>query len=476
MKIIGRTKEQLILDKLLISHQAEFAVIYGRRRVGKTFLVRQHLNDQIVFDFSGAFEVELDLQLDNFFSEYLRCTKGKKETNPPTSWQQAFLYISNFLKSLRRKGKIVVFIDEIAWLDTPKSGFMAAFEYFWNQHGSKMDNLLLVACGSAASWIQRKLLKAKGGLYNRVTKRINLQPFTLAETEAYCKHHNIKLTRYQIIQLYMVMGGIPFYLKELTSGKSVVQLIDEICFSPDGLLADEYEQLYYSIFKNPEDHIAIIEALANKPNGLVRNDVIKFSGLPDGGSFTRPLKNLIACGFISGFTPFGKKKKDMVYRLIDLYSLFYLKFIQGKVSNQPNKWQTLKGESSYIAWSGYAFENICMIHVPQIHKSLGIGGVYTQVSSWKFKGNKELSGAQVDLVIDRNDGIVHLCEAKFTQNEFIISKNYIANLRHKRTAFEHTTKTKKAVVTSLLTTYPAVKNAYYLEEVHSEVSMEDLFL
>lgn len=337
------------------------------------------------------------------------------------------------------------------------------------------DLVLLIACGSAASWIKKKLLKSKGGLYNRVTRRIKLQPFNLHETELFCRQKNLKFTRYYIIQLYMAMGGIPFYLNELYAGKSVPQLIDEICFAPTGLLYDEYEQLYYSLFKNAANHVAIIEALARHPYGLLRNQLVQQSGLPDGGTFTRALDELLESGFILKYSPFRKKQKDSIYRLIDLYSLFYLRFIKGNTAGQANTWQKLSAESSFAAWSGYAYENICMLHTPQILWKLGLSGTITQVASWHHKGDDEMPGAQIDLLIDRKDGFINLCEAKFSNKEFVITKDYAAQLRRKRLVFEHVTKTKKSAVTTLLTTYPAIQNKYYLEEIHSEVSMEDLF-
>ena len=472
----GREKEIAIFDKLLKSTHPEFLVVYGRRRVGKTYLIRQYTRSRMVFDFTGAYEMDMYTQLDNFFAQYLAWTNAKRETIPPKNWATAFRYLAEYLRSIkRRKTKLVVFIDELPWLDTPRSKFVSALEYFWNQHGSKMNNLLLVTCGSTASWMHKKLLKAKGGLYNRVTQRIHLKPFTLSETERYCRKRKLKFTRYQIIQLYMVMGGIPFYLKELTKGKSVNQLIDEICLSPSGLLADEYEQLYHSLFKNAEDHMAIIEALGSRPNGIVRNDLVQLSGLIDGGTFNRALTDLVDSGFVEGFRPFGKKKKDTVYKLVDLYTLFYIKYIRGNVSERSNTWESLSSGNSYTAWSGYAYENVCMAHIDQILAALGIGGMHVAISSWRFRGDETLGGAQVDLLIDRKDGLIHLCEAKFTRKEFAISKDYISKLRHKRSAFEYATKTKKQVVTSLFTTYPAIQNKYYLEEVHSEVNMDSLF-
>ena len=476
MDVVGRKKELEKLDSLMISGEPEFLAIYGRRRIGKTFLIREYFKSHIVLDFSGAFEAEYDLQLDNFFSEYTRCTKNKREQIPPENWRTVFNYISDYLYTLSRRKRIVLFIDELPWLDTPRSGFVSALEYFWNQHGSKIKNLIFVVCGSSASWIQNKLIKAKGGLHHRITARINLQPFTLQETELYIKKRKIKLSRYQIVQIYMVMGGVPLYLKELTTGKSATQLIDEIWFSKDGLLSDEYNQLYYSLFSNAENHTAIIEALAAKPNGLVRSDLIRFSGLPDGGTFTRALADLLDCGFISSYKPYKKKKKDTVYRLIDLYSLFYLKYIKDNITGVANQWQAVRNEGSFIAWSGYAYENIWMMHVPQILRALQIFGTSIDVSSWKYRGDDTTPGAQIDLLIERGDDVIHICEAKFSKNEFIITKNYAQDLRRKRSVFEHVTKTKKMIVTTLLTTYPAIRNQYYQDEIHSEVTLEDLFL
>jgi len=476
-RIIGREKELEIIDKLLLSDKAEFLAVYGRRRVGKTFLIRESLKSLIEFSFSGSFEEENPVQLTNFFHEYLRRTGGKKETTPPQNWTIAFSYLTDYLYQLKNpKRKAVVFIDELPWLDTPKSGFIKALEYFWNQYASTMDNILLVVCGSAASWMQQKLFQSKGGLYNRVTKRIKLEPFNLFETEQFCKSRKLKFTRYQIIQLYMAMGGIPFYLNELNQGKSAEQLIDEICFEPTGLLATEYNQLYYSLFKNAGNHVAVIEALASHPYGMLRDELLKKSGLPEGGTFTRTIDDLYESGFITKHQPFDKKKKETVYRLIDLYSLFYLNFIKDNVSNRSNSWQKIASQPRFIAWSGYAFENICLLHINQILIKLGLSGTFMEISSWRHKGNDEIPGAQVDLLINRRDGVINLCEAKFTSNEFIIDKNYIAALRQKRAVFSHVTKTKKTVVTTLITTYPAIRNSYYLEEVHSEATIDDLFV
>ena len=475
IKIIGREKEIDKLNKLLLSNQAEFLAIYGRRRVGKTFLIRQHFRNNLIFDFSGTKDVSITQQLSNFFEEYLKRTKGQRETKIPTSWHDAFKYLASFLTTeseLNPSQKLVVFIDEMPWIDTPKSAFISALEFFWNQHVSKLNNIILIGCGSASSWIRQKLINARGGLYNRVTQRIKLVPFNLHETELFLLERGINLTRYQILELYMAMGGIPFYLNEIEKGKSATQSINEICFSRNGLLHDEYFQLYHSLFKNAENHIKIIETLASKPQGIIRSDLAGDTKISD-GSISRALEELVECDFVSIYQPFVNKKKESIYKLTDLYSLFYLKFIK---ENKGNKgWEQLSNQSSYTAWSGYAFENICMQHIEQIRVALGINGIFSNTSSWKFKGNDALQGTQIDMLIDRADQVINLCEAKFTKDNFTITNSYSAQLKLKKSIFRQITQTKKAIFTTLLTTYPAIQNKYYLEEIENEISMEKLF-
>ena len=473
--IIGRAKEKEKLDKILQSQQAEFLALYGRRRVGKTFLIRQHFKDQLVFDLSGAKQGGKTQQLANFFEEYLERTNGQKIKKAPTSWQQAFSYLAKYLSSFPKNGeKRVVFLDEMPWMDTPKSGFIGALDFFWNQHVSKMDNVLLVACGSATSWIRKKLINARGGLYNRVTHRIKLMPFSLHETELFAQSIGVDLPQYQLLELYMVMGGIPFYLKEIEKGKSVTQLIDEVCFSPQGLLKEEYHQLYHSLFKNAEYHIHIIESLAARPQGMTRADISTSTKINE-AALSNTLTELVECDFISLVQPFLNKKKDAIYKLTDFYSLFYLKFIQPNKGAGSKIWEQLSKQATYTAWSGYAFENICMMHIDQIKFALGISGVYTKHSSWKFKGNDALPGAQIDMVIERADQIIHLCEAKFTKDNYLLTNDYTARLRLRKSIFKQATKTKKAVFTTLLTTYPALQNKYYLGEIASEITMAKLF-
>lgn len=473
--IIGREPEKARLDKIMSSRQPEFLALYGRRRVGKTFLIRQHLKDSIVFDLSGSKEGSKSRQISNFFEEYLVRTQARLETKMPADWHECFKYLARYLAQLPpTEGKYVVFLDEMPWLDTPRSGFVSALEFFWNQHLSRMDQVVLVACGSASSWIRKNLINARGGLYNRVTQRIKLMPFNLHETELFLQSMGLQMPKYQILEIYMAMGGIPFYLKEIEKGKSVPQLIDDICFSRQGLLSEEYGQLYYSLFKNAELHIAIIEALAKRPQGLTRTDIAQATKMNE-SQLSRTLEELEECDFICRYPPFLNLKKEGIFKLTDLYSLFFLKFIQPNQGAAKQVWEQLSKTPAYITWSGYAFENICLQHIDQIKAALGISGVFTQQSSWKFKGNDVLPGAQVDMVIDRADQIIHLCEAKFTKDHYALTQEYADKLRLRKSIFKQATKTKKAIFTTLLTTYPAIKNKHYLEDVDNEIPMERLF-
>ena len=475
IRLVGRENEIEKIDRMLLSGQAEFLAVYGRRRVGKTFLIRQYLKNNLVFDFTGTKDGTKEEQLYNFYEEYLRRATGKKGKQIPSSWQEAFNYLAAYLKSLPvKKQKHVVFIDEMPWLDISRAGFIAALEFFWNQHASNMSNVLLIACGSASSWIKKKLISARGGLYNRVTQRIQLMPFNLYETELFLNSLGAKLPRYQILELYMAMGGIPFYLKEVVKGKSAAQVIDSTCFAKQGLLHTEYAQLYHSLFKNAEQHIAIIEALASRPQGMTRTALSAKTKLSE-GTLSRTLEELAECDFISLYQPLINKRKTAIYKLTDLYSLFYLKFIKPNKKGGRGTWNQLSQLASFTAWSGYAFENICMQHVSQIKKALGISGVYTTTSSWQFAGNDVLPGAQIDMIIDRADQTINLCEAKFTKETFAITKNYAAQLKMKKAIFKQATQTKKVTFITLLTTFPALQNQYYLGEVDNEITMEKLF-
>jgi uncharacterized protein len=470
-KIIGRTAEKEILKKILESPQPEFVAVYGRRRVGKTYLIKQFFDNQFAFYMTGTANVNMAQQLNNFYSAYNQYSKKPLEQTPK-NWFEAFENLRKLLENSTLPTK-VIFIDELPWLDTPRANFIAALEYFWNSYGSSQDNLKLIVCGSAASWMINKLINNRGGLHNRITKRIPLKPFTLKEVELYLQAKQIYLERYQILQIYSVMGGIPYYLNELETGLSSFQNIDKICFSEAGLLRREYQELFYSLFQEAPNYLVIIEALSNKAKGLTRDEIIKTSNISNGGTITKVLEELEVSGFIKKYLPFDKKSKSSLYQLTDPYSLFYHKFIKDSKAMGENTWINLMDSSKYRAWSGYAFEYVCMSHIENIKKALSIQGVYSEISSWVSRNAEK--GTQIDLLIDRKDNVITVCEIKFSNDEYEITKSYANDLRNKLNLFKSESKTRKTLFLAMITTFGVKTNQYSLGLVQNSITMDALF-
>ena len=471
---VGRAKEQEILREALDSKEAEMVAVIGRRRVGKTFLIKETYRENIVFDITGLQHAPLKEQLDNFAFRIGRQAKSKFPVATPTSWLKAFMLLIEYLETLDLAKKKVIFLDELSWLATHKSGFLRGLGFFWNSWAVN-QNVVVVICGSAASWMIKKVVNHRGGLHNRITRRIHLEPFILAETKAYLESRNIHFNHYHIVQLYMAMGGVPHYLKEIRASRSAVQNIDAICFSSLGLLRTEFDNLYSSLFENAENHIKAIRALATSQKGLTRSDIIKASGLSEGGRTTGLLDELIHSGFVSAYYPYGKKKKSKLYRLTDEYSLFYLRFIENKKQEGAGTWQYFSQTQEYKTWSGYAYENVCLKHISQIKKALGITGVYSLSSSFYKKGTASERGTQIDLLIDRNDHVINLAEIKFYNKEFSLTKEDAERLRQKMWVFQEASKTNKQLFLTLITTFGLKHNQYSLGLVQQVLKLEDLF-
>ena len=470
----GREKEQAILKEALESYEAEMVAVIGRRRVGKTYLIKETYKDKIIFDVTGLQNAPLEEQLENFVYRIGKSSNSKFPIATPTSWLRAFMLLIDYLENFDFKEKKVVFLDELSWMATHKSGFLRALGFFWNSWAVN-QNIVVVICGSAASWMIQKVVNHRGGLHNRITKRIFLMPFNLEETQQYLMARNIHFNHFQITQLYMAMGGVPHYLKEINGNKSAVQNIDDICFSKAGILNNEFDRLYPSLFENAENHIAAIRALATSRQGLTRIKIIQIGQLPEGGSTTRLLNELVQSGFISVYNPFGKKKKDVLYRLTDEYSLFYLDFIENQKNEGSGTWQHLSQTQTYKIWSGYAYENLCLKHLLQIKKAIGISGVYSISSSFYKKGTATENGVQIDLLLDRNDQVINIFEIKFHNKEMSLSKKDAEILRKKMWVFEETTRTRKQLFLTFITTFGLKHNQHSLGLVNQVLKLEDLF-
>ena len=472
-KIIGRKQETALLESLKTLDRPAFAAVYGRRRVGKTFLVRSVFSEGFTFSVTGIANVSMSNQLTNFHAALMRHFPEMEDKPVAADWFWSFQNLITGLENLPGEGKKFLFIDELPWFDTPNSGFVPALEHFWNSWASARSDIVLVVCGSAASWMINKLINNTGGLYNRITHRIHLQPFTLAECKSFFLAKSPGYDHYQLLQLYMVFGGIPFYLEAVDISKSATQNINDLCFTQRGLLRAEFKKLYASLFKKSEKHIAIVEALARKAKGMERSELLDAARLPNGGNSTIILNELEESNFIRKYKTFGKRKNKALYQLSDFYSLFYLRFIKNNSPYDEDFWRNGLDRPDIRAWSGYAFEQVCLYHLQQIKNALGIGSVQTSSCTWRGSTNTEK--AQVDLVIDRRDQVVNLCEMKFSINPFTISKAYADDLRKKIGIFKEVTKTPKALWLTFITTFGLTRNTHSQSLVHSELTMEALF-
>jgi len=474
-QLVGRTEEKKILENALSNAGAELIAMYGRRRVGKTFLIKSVFEKQLAFEFSGVHNANKKEQLEGFSIALQKAMGSSLKLAIPESWIAAFQLLESYLDTIVKKKKVVVFFDEFPWLNTHKSGFLKAFEHFWNSYASTCPNLKVVICGSAASWMIQNVVNNRGGLHNRVSIRMRLIPFTLTETEAYLKSRSVNLDRYQILQLYMVLGGIPQYLKAVQPGQSATQIIDQVCFTKHGQLKDEFNKLYASLFDNASHHINVVRALSAKSKGMTRNEIIEVTGLSSGGTTTNILLELEESGFIHSYIPFEKELKETVFRLTDEYSIFYLKYIEKSRAVGAGTWMRLSETSSWKSWSGYAFEAVCFKHISQIKSALGIASIYTEESVWRFISKKGQPGAQIDLLLDRKDYCINICEIKFSTGQFAITKKYSEELVQKKTVFIAKVKPKKTVFITMITTYGVVPNVYSKGIVQSELTMDALF-
>jgi uncharacterized protein len=471
MNIVGRAFEKAKLTEIVESDKAEFVAIYGRRRIGKTFLVKEFFGNQFAFYATGLANSNTKTQLLNF-SIFLN-TSFKKEFKVPATWLEAFHVLQTELSQI--EGTKVIFIDELPWFDTKKSDFLTGLEFFWNGWASTQPNLKLIVCGSAASWMLNELIRNKGGLYNRVTQRIKIEPFSLHETELFLEAKDIHLDRYQILSLYMVMGGVPYYLDQLKKGQSATQNIERVCFEETGLLKTEFKFIFSSLFNNSGKHEQLLRKIYEIGSRATRENIVKQLQIISGGDVTIKLNELEESGFIKSYVPFGGNKTKKIYVISDYYTLFYLKFIEHLSKYEAGNWANRINDSAVNTWAGLAYEQICCDHVKNIKTKLGIAGVYSETSTWAKKGDGETAGAQIDLIIDRKDRVINLCEIKFSVNEFKITKAYDANLRNKLALFREQTQTKKSIFLTMITTFGLVKNEYTRSIVQNELTMDDLF-
>ena len=478
--MVGREKEVSELLERYDCNEAQFVAVYGRRRVGKTYLIDETFKGRITFRHAGISPIESDdepkgrpvkKQLQAFY--YSLISQGMKKDHCPSDWLEAFFMLEMFLQKIDDGSRQLIFFDELPWMDTPKSGFITGLESFWNNWACHR-NVMLVVSGSATSWMRDKLINNHGGLYGRVTWEIKLEPFNLKECELLFKENKINLSRYDIVQSYMIFGGIPYYLGYFKRGRSLAQNVDDLFFAKGAKLSMEYDRLFASVFTNPDMMKAIIKALKTRTMGYTRKEISALTGYTEGGTLSEALKSLIVSDFIIKYVPFGYSKREEHYKLVDPFCIFYLDFIEKNGMIPETFWLSNVTSPSIITWRGHAFENVCFNHIEQIKKALGISGISTTQSAWTKMG-EEYKGTQIDMIISRKDNIVNMCEMKYYGEEFMVDKDYDSILRHRKNLLYEMIPKKNAVHNTLITTF-GIRNNEYRWSFDNVITMDDLFI
>lgn len=482
-KIIGRSREKKELDDAFNSNDAEFIAVYGRRRVGKTFLIKNFFQGKkcTYLQMTGIYKGSLNKHLSRFSKEIGETFYNGASIKVPENWMDALEELTRAIKQAPNNKKIVIFLDELPWVATRKSGVISALEYFWNRFWVNDKRIKLIVCGSAASWIIKKIIKNKGGLHNRVTRKIRLLPFNLNETSLYLKHLGYQCNYQQVLKLYMIMGGVPFYLNQLKKSYSIDQNIDNLFFNSEGILFDEFDEVFSSLFEHSEQYKELITLIGKYKDGIPRNILdVKAKLTGKGGRLTRRLEDLEYAGFIESYIPYGHKKLGMFYRINDEYCYYYLKWIEPIKNqlkqNKTNKyWKSIVNTPGYFGWLGYVFENICYKHVTQIKKSLNIEES-SLASPWRYTPRKSVTekGVQIDLLFDRYDAI-SICEIKYTDKPFIVDKNYADVLQQKIEVFKKISRTNKQIFLVMISANGVKQNQYSKELVNNVITLENLF-
>lgn len=469
--IVGRKKELAQIEQYYKSGKAEFIAVYGRRRVGKTYLIRQHFRNQFAFDMTGVMEGSKSEQMTAFHAALKAYGyKGKKSTN----WIDVFFSLRQLLESKIKAGeRCVIFIDELPCLDTPKAGFVNALGHFWNNWANWQPEIMLIVCGSATSWMVRNVIDNHGGLHDRITHEMHLHPFTLSETEEFFDNNGFVWNRLSIIQAYMAIGGVPYYMSLFEKTDSPATGLDRLFFSENAELKKEFRRLFFSLFKNPQPYIEIISLLAKFPKGLTREEICRKLNTTNNGKLGDMLTDLVYCDFLRKYNVRNKKIKanSAIYQLVDFYTIFYNTFVSKNIVEE-HYWTRNVNTHKISVWHGLAFERVCKAHIPQIKKALGIASVSTEFYTWK--ANQIENGAQIDIIIDRADDTINLCEVKYSEDLYSLDKEEFLKIQNRIKAFKEVTGTRSSIIPTMITTF-GMKEGQYSDQIIAQIDMNALF-
>ena len=473
MEIVGRKEQLAQIEALLRSEKAEFVAITGRRRVGKTFLIDKGFEGKICFQITGIQNANLKTQLENFARKLMINSNLPFVTSTPNDWGEAFFQLRSYLEQQPKNQKQVIFLDELPWMNTAKSNFLQHLAHLWNDYLSKQSHFILIVCGSASSWLLNNITNDKGGLHNRLSTTIHLLPFTISETKEFLEAKSIIKPIQELAKLYMILGGIPYYLDDLQAHESNDQSIERMCFGDGGKLKNEYNNLYKALFSNPENHELIVMALSGGQKGMLRSQIIEKTKITDGGPFNRAMNDLLVCGFVTTIAQYGHKKREERYLLNDEFSNFYHQFMKKNTRYTEGIWQQMAQNQRFKIWLGYAFERLALKHIAAIKQRLGIAGVYTEIYNL-YPSKEQTEAIQVDLLLDRKDNVVNFCEIKHYDAPFKITKDFYEKTIQKLAYFRGMYP-KKQIVYTFITNQKIIPNQYSTALIGQTITLEDLF-
>lgn len=474
--IIGRKAEQRDLDEWCHSAKPELICVYGRRRVGKTYLVQNAFEGQFAFFATGSDDRRNAVQLKAFHAALRRA--GCAERTVPQDWFEAFNRLRLALEQpdvVRAScGRRVVFLDEFPWLAAKRSDFLAAFSDFWNGWASCQSDLVVIICGSATSWIVKNILENTASMYNRVTRQLYVAPFDLHDVEEMTQSLRLGWSRDAVLQCYLVFGGLPYYLDMLDRRKSLSQNIDALCLGTNAPLRREVPLLMEASLGNAPLHRAILRELAQSKVGIRRMDLANRVEGGTTGSFKRALDDLEKCGYIRCYTNRYERRKPSVYQLVDPFLLFGFRFMVDRAPDGHGlvSWKDFERTPAYYAWRGNAFEIACVNHTRQIKHAIGISAVKTEDFPWSSSTSEP--GAQIDMVIERADGVTNLCEMKYTDGPFVADREFEEDMARRRRVFQIESATKNTVQSVLVCPQGLRPNTHSWDIAHV-VDIDDLF-
>ncbi len=474
MKLVARSAETDELKRCERSGKSELVCVYGRRRVGKTYLVEQTFSGSFAFRATGVEGGNMRQQLKSFNQRLQE--HGDPQRTIPKNWFEAFsrldIVLSREDAARSPYGKKVVFLDEFPWFATARSEFLMAFGEFWNRRGTAGDDIMVVICGSATSWIVGNVLENTGSLYNRVTSQVYLEPFCLGDAERFFVDRGFGWTRSQIAESHMVFGGLPYFLELLDPNESLRANIERLCFAPHALLAHESSKLLEATLKKSPAYDRLLSYLAKHRCGVEKQACFEQTGLAK-GTFARAVDDLLKCGYIREFKVPTKRGKPLFLQLVDPFLLFHYRFLSKKSGDRVGSWSDcIQDEARYKSWRGCSFEILCVLHEAQIKRALGISGVRTRCYPWT--SDQGAGGAQIDLVIERDDGIINICEMRCTDRPFSMDAATEASLLNKVDVFKRETGAKNPVKIVVVSA-SGIAGVAHTEYISRTITLDDLF-